>query len=63
MEITVIAKSVYGETKYYPSNEAAHALADAVGTKTLTIHALRCAKRMGCALKLDVGGTLIALAA
>lgn len=60
--MTVFAKSVYGETKFYPANEAARAYADALGTKTLTTHALRCAKRMGFAMRLDIGGTLAELA-
>ena len=62
MLMTVKAKSVYGETKFYPANEAAKAYADALGTKTLTQHAMACAKRMGFKLALDVDGTIAVLA-
>jgi len=45
--ISVTPKNVYGETKIYPANEQAQALADIAGTKTLTHRTLRIAKEMG----------------
>jgi hypothetical protein len=36
MRIEITVREVYGETKYYPANVAAHALAAIAGTKTLT---------------------------
>lgn len=51
--LKIIAKRNYGVTAYYPACAAAHAFADAMGTKTLTIHALKCAKRMGFEIVLD----------
>jgi hypothetical protein len=54
----VKAKSVYGETKFYPVNEIARGFADVAGTKTLTPETLRIMKRMGVALTLDADATL-----
>ncbi len=61
MEIKVTAKSVYGETKFYPANHAAQCLARIAGTKTLTVCALRYAKDMGCEVNVDGIGTLAQL--
>ena len=36
MKILITSKDVYGETKYYPANDAAVSLAVIAGTKTLT---------------------------
>lgn len=45
MLIMVIVKSVYGQSKIYPANDAAHALAEIAGTKTLAPSVLRVAKQ------------------
>jgi hypothetical protein len=58
MEIMVTAKSVYGETKYYPANNAASHLAAIAGTKTLTLTAMRHAADMGCLVMIDGEQTL-----
>jgi hypothetical protein len=49
VEITL--KSVYGETKAYPINEAAKIFADLAGTKTLTMQALRKIRDLGYEIK------------
>jgi hypothetical protein len=53
MNIQVTAKSVYGETKFYPANLTAAKLAAIAGTKTLTISALMLASEMGCQIVVD----------
>jgi|CXWL01.1.fsa_nt_gi hypothetical protein len=58
IRIEVIAKSVYGETKFYPANYAAEKLAAIAGTKTLTASALLNAKAMGCDVVIDGDKTL-----
>ncbi len=60
MEFKVTAKSVYGETKFYPANDAAQALADIAGTKTLTYQTLKIASRLGTVVA-DGDATLKAL--
>lgn len=62
--IIVRAKSVYGQSKIYPVNEAAKKLAAIAGTTTLTTQALRLAREMGCRIVLDGEQTILsALAA
>ena len=61
MEIKVTAKSVYGETKFYPANHAAECLAKIAGTKTLTLRVLTDAKQMGCGITIDGARTLTEL--
>lgn len=56
--LIITARKVYGATLFYPANETALAFSEALGTKTLTLHALRCAERMGHAIRLDGRGTL-----
>lgn len=63
MKMYVTAKSVYGETKIYPLCEVAKAYAEAIGTKTLTQHALKCAKRMGYEISLDAGVSIAVMLA
>ena len=60
MQATAIikAKSVYGETRFYPANAVAQGFADIAGTKTLTPETLSVMKRMGVTLKLDADLTL-----
>ena len=47
IRLQVTIKSVYGENKFYPANEAADWLAAIAGTKTLTLSTLRNALHMG----------------
>lgn len=47
MKIEVQTRDVYGLTKAYPMNEAAHLLAEIAGTKTLTRQALDRAAKLG----------------
>ena len=61
IRIEVEARQVYGETKFYPTNEAARQLALIAGTRTLTPDTLRQAKAMGCTVALDAGRTLEAM--
>lgn len=61
--IRITAKSVYGETKFYPASPEAHAYAAALGTKTLTRHALIQARKMGLDIVLDGDQTLTAMIA
>lgn len=49
--VQVNLKSVYGEVKAYPANEAAKLFADLAGTKTLTMEALRKIKALGYEVK------------
>ena len=58
MEILITAKSVYGETKFYPANHAAECAARVAGTKTLTLHALRALRDMGCDVVVDGSRTV-----
>jgi hypothetical protein len=51
IRLQVVLRSVYGETKIYPANAAAHRLADIAGTKTLTHSAIRNAIEMGCEIE------------
>ena len=54
MEITIRAKDVYGERKYYPVCETAKLFAKIAGTKTLTIAVLGSIKAMGYTLTIEV---------
>lgn len=47
MNITIQARSVYGETKIYPVDAAAKEFAAIAGTKTLTRDTLASALRLG----------------
>lgn len=49
--VEVNLKSVYGEVKAYPANEAAQLFADIAGTKTLTMEALRKIQALGYEIK------------
>lgn len=49
--VEVNLKSVYGETKAYPINEAAKIFADLAGTKTLTMQTLRKIRDLGYEIK------------
>lgn len=62
-KMQVTAKQVYGETKFYPADEIAMAYAVALGTKTLTRHALVQARKMGFEIVLDGDQTLTKLLA
>jgi len=52
IRIQMMTRSVYGEDKIYPANEAAEHLATIAGTKTLTIRAIHHALLMGCEVEL-----------
>lgn len=47
MTITIKAKSVYGEMKYYPACNNASVFARIAGTKTLTAETIRYIKELG----------------
>lgn len=49
--VEVNLKSVYGETKAYPINEAAKIFANIAGTKTLTMQTLRSIRDLGYEIK------------
>jgi hypothetical protein len=49
--IEVNLKSVYGEVKAYPINEAAKLFADLAGTKTLTVQSLKKIQALGYEIK------------
>ena len=49
--IEVNLKSVYGEVKAYPVNEAAKLFAELAGTKTLTMQSLKLIKALGYEVK------------
>jgi hypothetical protein len=49
--IEVNLKSVYGEVKAYPINEAAKLFAALAGTKTLTVQSLKLIKSLGYEVK------------
>ena len=51
--VRVVARSVYGATKFYPTNATAHGLAAIAKTTTLTIEVLRIAKSMGLDIVVD----------
>ena len=63
MRIEITAKTVYGQTKFYPSNQAARLLAEIAGTATLTERALMLARGMGCEIILNGDKTLAQFAA
>jgi hypothetical protein len=52
IRLQVVRRSVYGETKIYPANAAAHRLADIAGTKTLTHRVIINAIEMGCEVEM-----------
>lgn len=58
IRIEIAAKSIYGQTKFYPANYAAEKLAQIAGTKTLTATALLNAAAMGCEVVLNGDKTL-----
>jgi len=47
MEIQIETRKVYGNTLIYPYNDAAKALAELVGKKTLSYNDLRIARQLG----------------
>lgn len=49
--IEVNLKSVYGEVKAYPINEAAKLFAELAGTKTLTMQSIKLIKALGYEVK------------
>lgn len=49
--IEVNLKSVYGEVKAYPINEAAKLFAALAGTKTLTVQSLKLIQALGYEVK------------
>lgn len=49
--ITILAKDVYGERKYYPMCEKAHLFAKIAGTKTLTKPVLKHILELGFELR------------
>ena len=59
--ISVTVRSVYGEIKFYPANGAAECLARIAGTKTITVHAMKEARAMGCEIVVDGTKTLLDL--
>lgn len=61
MEIKIEARSVYGTTSFYPANDAAQAIAEIAGTKTLTLHALKAASKLpGATISLTNSASQIA---
>jgi len=63
MRIEITARTVYGQTKFYPSNHQARMLAEIAGTATLTERALMLAREMGCEIVLNGDKTLAQFAA
>lgn len=53
MIVIVTLKSVFGQLKAYPKNDAAHMLAKIAGTATLTDSHLRVADKYGCTIQAD----------
>lgn len=47
MQITILAKKVYGEMKFYPVCEKAHLFANIAGTCTLTRRSIDSIKALG----------------
>ena len=58
IKIIVKARSVYGETKFYPANDAAEIFAKIAGTKTLTLATLGHIKSLGLQLELSAEASL-----
>lgn len=50
-QVKVNLKSVYGEVKAYPVNDAAKTFAAIAGTKTLTVQSLKQIKALGFEIK------------
>lgn len=61
IKVIVKARSIYGETKFYPANDAAEIFAKIAGTKTLTLATLGHIKSLGLELELSADATLDAL--
>ena len=59
--VRVVARSVYGATKFYPSNATAHGLASIAGTTTLTVAVLKTAMGMGLNVVVDGDQTIAEL--
>ena len=56
MNLEVTIKTVYGLPKVYPANEAAQALADIAGTKTLELRVIkRAMSGLGASVKVVSG--------
>jgi hypothetical protein len=51
MALQIEIKTVYGEVKYYPVNDAAKTFAAIAGTKTLSIDNLKRIKSLGIAIE------------
>jgi hypothetical protein len=51
MALQIKIKTVYGEVKYYPVNDAAKTFAAIAGTKTLSIDNLKRIKSLGIAIE------------
>ena len=51
--IECVARTVYGKTLYYPTNDRANYLAHIAGTETLTMQTLKLAKDMGLRVKIS----------
>lgn len=49
--VTIVARDVYGERKYYPMCEKAHLFARIAGTKTLTKETLKLILELGFELR------------
>ena len=58
IKIIIKARSVYGETKFYPANDAAEIFAKIAGTKTLTLATLGHIKSLGLQLELSAEASL-----
>ena len=56
--VRVTARTIYGATKFYPSNPTAHGLAAIAKTTTLTVDVLKIAERMGLNVVIDGDKTL-----
>ena len=49
--LTIYARSVYGTVNFYPINDAAKALAQIAGTKTLTPSVIQLARGLGMSVE------------
>jgi hypothetical protein len=61
MKAIIKARSIYGETKFYPANHVAELFAMIAGTKTLTSETLRYMKALGVELELSAEASLEAI--
>lgn len=57
-QVSVIARTVYGRTAYYPNNDAARALASIDGAKTLTARHFTAARELGLNIHVADGATV-----